>query len=175
MNEEMLILVNEHDQEIGLMEKHEAHERGLLHRAFSVLIFDYNNQLILQQRASSKYHSAMLWTNTCCGHPRPHENIQEAAQRRLNEEMGFTSELQFLFKFQYKTKFENSLIENEIDYVFIGRFDGIPIPTKEEVHAWKKTSIENIILDIEENPNSYTTWFKHILEQDSEIVTFLNS
>lgn len=175
MNTEMLILVDELDQEIGVMEKYETHQKGLLHRAFSVLVFDEQNNLIIQQRSSDKYHSAMLWTNTCCGHPRPNEEIKAAAKRRLMEEMGFECDLEFLYKFQYETQFDNSLMEKEIDHVFVGIFKGEPIPNSKEVHAWKKESMQNVVLDVEINPLQYTTWFRYILQEKTKILSYLNS
>ena len=120
----MVILVNEQDEPIGLMEKMEAHEKGLLHRAFSILIFNSNGEMLLQQRASGKYHSPNLWTNACCSHPMPGESLFDAAHRRLKEEMGFDTFLSHAFTFTYRTDFDNGLTEHEIDNVFTGIFDG---------------------------------------------------
>ncbi len=160
MNNEYVILVDEHDNDIGVMEKMQAHEKGLLHRAFSIFIFNSHQQLLLQQRAISKYHSGGLWTNTCCSHPRPNETIKDAANRRLFEEMGMTCELTIKTNFIYKTPFENGLIEHELDYVLIGNSNSNPIINTTEVENFKWLSIDDIKKDVELNPHSYTSWFK---------------
>ncbi len=159
-----VILVDELDNEIGLEEKIKAHKRGLLHRAFSIFIFNKKGELLLQQRAKSKYHSGGLWTNTVCSHPLPNEDIFNSTKRRLNEEMGFSVEVREIFSFIYKSEYENGLTEYEYDHVFIGYYDNDPIINKEEVEDFKWITIESLEKDIKENPKNYTTWFKKILE-----------
>ena len=165
MREEQVILVNEQDQEIGLMSKMEAHEKAVLHRAFSVFIFNSKNQLMLQQRASHKYHSPNLWTNTCCSHQRHGESNIEAGKRRLFEEMGFVTELEEKTSFIYKAPFENGLTEHELDHIMVGYFDDAPNLNQEEVKDWKWMSLEAIKNDITINPCSYTAWFKIIFDK----------
>src|SRR5690242_3143777 len=134
---EQVILVDEHNNEIGIMDKQEAHEKAVLHRAFSVFIFNSEGKLLLQQRAASKYHSAGLWTNTCCSHPRPGEATLDGAHRRLEEEMGFDTELKEKFHFIYKAPFDNGLTEHELDFIYTGKFEGEPKLNLEEVQAYK--------------------------------------
>ncbi|MBP6455907.1 MAG: isopentenyl-diphosphate Delta-isomerase [Chitinophagaceae bacterium] len=157
-----LILVNDVDEEIGIMEKIDAHLIGLKHRAFSIFIFNSKNQLLIQQRASSKYHSENLWANTCCGHPLQNENTIEAAQKRLQEEFGFTSELKPIFSFSYKEKIKH-LIENEFDHVFIGFSDQKPQPNPEEIQDYKYIDLNELKNDVEKNPINYASWFKIIM------------
>ena len=161
---ENIILVDESDNEIGTMEKMEAHRKGVLHRAFSVLLFNSHGELLLQKRAKNKYHSGGLWTNTCCSHPRPKESIQEAARRRLKQEMGIDLLPTFAFKFIYKTNLDQSLIEHEYDHVYIGVFDGIPMINQDEVEEWKFMNLDSLRNDIKQFPESYTAWFKIIIE-----------
>ena len=158
-------LVDAEDNPNGSMEKLEAHEKGELHRALSVLIINSKKEILLQRRALGKYHSPGLWTNTCCSHPYPGEDPNEAAKRRLQEEMGMSSELTFLFKFQYKCDFENGLIEHELDHVFIGKTDDTPHLNTDEAMAFKWMSIENLEQDMLSYPKNYTFWFKLIIEQ----------
>ncbi len=165
MTKEYVILVDEQDNDIGVMEKLQAHQEGLLHRAFSIFIFNDKNELLLQQRALSKYHSAGLWTNTCCSHPRPNETIKDAANRRLFEEMGMSCDLKIKTNFIYKTPFENGLTEHELDYVLIGNTNQNPIINKEEVASYKWLSVSDIKKDIVSNPNHYTSWFKIALDK----------
>ena len=165
MTKEFVILVDEQDNDIGVMEKLQAHQEGLLHRAFSIFIFNDKNELLLQQRALSKYHSAGLWTNTCCSHPRPNETIKDAANRRLFEEMGMSCDLKIKTNFIYKTPFENGLTEHELDYVLIGSTNQNPIINKEEVASYKWLSVSDIKKDIVSNPNHYTSWFKIALDK----------
>ena len=165
MTEEMVILVNENDEQIGLMPKMEAHEKAVLHRAFSVFIFNDNNELMLQQRALQKYHSPGLWTNTCCSHQRDGESSIEAGKRRLFEEMGFTTELKETTKFIYKAPFDNGLTEHEYDHILVGTHNEAPILNEAEVASWKWESLENVKADIANNPNEYTAWFKIIFEK----------
>lgn len=161
----MVILVNENDECIGYMEKIEAHQKALLHRAFSVFIFNSKKELLLQQRAYHKYHTPGKWTNTCCSHPQKGETTIYAANRRLIEEMGLSVNLQFLFKFTYIAPFDNTLTEHEIDHVFIGYSDELPNINKDEVNDFKYASIENILEDMNINPQDYTPWFRIILEK----------
>ncbi len=156
---EEVILVDEQDVEIGTLEKMEAHIKGKLHRAFSIFIFNEKGEMLLQQRAIEKYHSGGLWTNTCCSHPRPGENNNEAATRRLMEEMGFTTTLSKIFDFKYHALFDNGLIEHEFDHVFTGTYDGIITPDLKEVKDFQFLSIQNIKSDIKLNPEKYTAWF----------------
>jgi len=147
------------------MPKMEAHEKAMLHRAFSVFILNANDEVLLQQRANDKYHSAGLWTNTCCSHPHPGEDTLGAARRRLKEEMGMEADLQFVFKFMYKAPFDNLLTEHEIDHVFIGKTDQLPVINPEEVASYKYMKPEEIKLDMEQNPQSYTVWFRIIFNE----------
>ena len=163
--EEQVILVNEKDEPIGLMGKMEAHEKGLLHRAFSVFIFNSKQEVLLQQRAACKYHSPNLWTNTCCSHPRAGETNQQAGERRLQEEMGLQVPLQEVFSFIYKAPFDNGLTEHEYDHVLVGYSDAQPQINPEEVVSWKWLSLEAIKEDILQAPERYTAWFKIIFEE----------
>jgi len=163
--EEQVILVDINDNQIGLMPKMEAHEKAVLHRAFSVFIFNKKGELMLQQRAAHKYHSPLLWTNTCCSHQRNGENNLEAGTRRLQEEMGFTTAIKEVFSFIYKAPFDNGLTEHELDYVLIGYFDDEPNLNKEEAEAYKWMTLEDVKADIDENPSIYTEWFKIIFDK----------
>lgn len=171
MAEEKVILVNEKDEVVGLMPKMEAHEKAILHRAFSVFIYNDHQQLLLQQRAFSKYHTPGLWTNTCCSHQRLGETNIEAGKRRLMEEMGFTTELEETISFIYKAPFENGLTEHEYDYILVGQYNQDPTPNPEEVAGWKWVSIEEVKKDISENPEIYTAWFKIIFEKHYQHIT----
>lgn len=162
--EEFVVLVNQNDQKLGLMEKQQAHIAGLLHRAFSVFVFNSKGELMIQQRAASKYHSPTLWTNTCCSHPRDNETYEQAAHRRLEEEMGFDCELEYKFNFIYKAHLENDLIEHELDHVFIGTFDDEPKLNPDEVMAYRWVELDDLKKDMEKNPQNYTAWFKIIFE-----------
>lgn len=163
--EEQVILVDGQDNQIGLMPKMEAHEKAVLHRAFSVFVFNDKGELMLQQRAADKYHSPLLWANTCCSHQRDGETSLEAGKRRLQEEMGFTTELEEVFWFIYKAPFDNGLTEHELDHVMIGNFNGTPKINKEEVAAYKWMSLEDVKKDIDEDPSRYTAWFKIIFSE----------
>lgn len=165
MIEENVILVNEKDEQIGLMPKLEAHEKAALHRAFSVFVLNNKNELMLQQRAKHKYHSPLLWTNTCCSHQREGETNIGAGVRRLREEMGFETELTELFHFIYKAPFDNGLTEHELDHVMIGRYEENPVINKEEVEDWKWESIEAVKADIAANTDNYTVWFRIIFDK----------
>jgi len=160
-----VILVNEKDEPIGLMPKMEAHEKALLHRAFSVFVMNDKGETMLQQRAKDKYHSPLLWTNTCCSHQREGESNIDAGKRRLMEEMGFTTDLKELFNFVYKAPFDNGLTEHEFDHVMVGYFGGEPNINPDEVADWKWMQPEDVKKDIVENPNEYTEWFKIIFER----------
>ncbi len=159
MIEHVIILVNEKDEEIGTMEKLEVHLRGLLHRAFSVFIFNSKGEMLLQQRAVNKYHSGGLWTNACCSHPKPGESNQQAAERRLKEEMGFITSVQKIFEFIYSSEFENGLKEFEFDHVFAGIYDGAMCPNADEVNDYCFKSIDSIKESLHSNPSQFTTWF----------------
>ena len=158
-------LVNAEDKPSGSMEKLEAHEKGALHRALSVLIVNSKKEILLQRRAIGKYHSPGLWTNTCCSHPYPGEDPNKAAKRRLQEEMGMSAELEFLFKFLYKCDFENGLIEHELDHVFVGETDDTPHLNTDEAMAFKWMSIENLEQDMLSCPENYTFWFKWMIQK----------
>lgn len=155
-----VILVNEFDRSVGFMDKMEAHEKGLLHRAFSVFVVNHYGEIMLQRRALSKYHSPGLWTNTCCSHQRKDEETIYAAHRRMKEEMGFDCPMSAAFEFIYKAEFDNGLTEHEYDHVLIGEFNGAAIPNPEEVEEWEFVPIAEIELGIKENPEQYTEWFK---------------
>lgn len=174
---EYIIAVDEFDKELGSIEKMEAHYKGVLHRAFSILVFNADNQLLLQKRSVKKYHSPGLWTNTCCSHPQFGEDLNTAVYRRIEEEMGFTCNLKEMFSFIYKVEFEDNLFENEYDHVFIGRYDGEVIPNKEEVDEFKWTDINYIKEDIKVNPEIYTYWFKTLINkiETEDIWNFINS
>lgn len=165
MVEEQVILVDSNDNPIGTMNKMEAHEKAVLHRAFSVFILNDKNEVMLQQRAAHKYHSPLLWTNTCCSHQRVGETNIEAGKRRLFEEMGFTADLKELFHFIYKAPFDNGLTEHELDHVMIGYSNENPVINPEEVESWKWMSIEAIKEDMTVNPKDYTVWFKIIFDE----------
>tara|TARA_A100001011_G_scaffold12781_3_gene13826 strand:- start:1695 stop:2216 length:522 start_codon:yes stop_codon:yes gene_type:complete len=163
--EEQVILVDACDHQIGLMPKMEAHEKGVLHRAFSVFILNDKGELMLQKRALHKYHSPGLWTNTCCSHQRDGETNINAGKRRLYEEMGFVSELQEITSFIYKAPFDNGLTEHELDHVMIGKHNGPPKINREEVADWKWMPVSEIHKDIIAHPERYTAWFIIIFDQ----------
>lgn len=165
MKEELVILVDENDNKIGLMPKMEAHEKAVLHRAFSVFVFNDKNELMLQQRALHKYHSPGLWTNTCCSHQRDGESNIEAGTRRLQEEMGFTVPLEESISFIYKAPFDNGLTEHELDHILIGHSEQEPVINKDEVAAWKWMDLEKVKQDISSHPELYTAWFKIIFDK----------
>ncbi len=158
--QDKVILVDENDNEIGVEENMKAHELGKLHRAFSIFIFNTEGNLLLQRRALSKYHSAGLWTNTCCSHPKPGETTESAAHRRIVEEMGFDCDFDEVFSFIYKAPFDNGFVEHEFDHVFIGECEVDPSPNPEEVHEWKWVDMNWIKDDMKKNPQEYTEWFK---------------
>lgn len=165
MPEDQVILVDEKDTPIGTMGKLEVHEKGLLHRAFSVFIFNDKNEMLLQRRALDKYHSAGLWTNTCCSHPKPNEDTLAAAHRRLKEEMGMATQLQHKSSFIYKTPFDNNLTEHEFDHVFIGHSNSDPKINPEEVDSFKWINIPDLKKEIASSPDQFTSWFKIAMER----------
>lgn len=160
MKEQEVILVNENDEQVGTVEKMKAHEEGLLHRAFSIFIFDSKGRMLLQQRAAKKYHGAHLWTNACCSHPYPGENTGDAAKRRLKEELGFTAELEEIFSFTYHAPVENNLVEHEFDHVFAGEYEKEMNPDPDEVAGCKFVSMDELKQDVEKQPGQFTSWFK---------------
>jgi isopentenyl-diphosphate Delta-isomerase len=162
---EKVILVDEQDNVIGSMEKIEAHRKGLLHRAFSILIFSSKGELLLQKRSGNKYHSGGLWTNTCCSHPTLNESIACTARKRLKFEMGIDLEMRFAFKFIYRSELDKNLTEHEFDYVFTGVFNGTPLINADEVEDWKFMDIQSLQADLKSNPESYTAWFRLIMHR----------
>lgn len=162
---EQVILVDESNKAVGIDDKLIAHIKGSLHRALSVFIFNNKDQLLIQKRSNDKYHSAGLWSNTCCSHPRPKEDVLVAAHRRLREEMGFDCELKEIFLLKYKVKLENDLFENECDHVFIGRSDKNPRPNPNEVSDFKWMTAKELEEEIKKSPNNYTYWFKIALKK----------
>ena len=160
-----VILVDSQDNELGIMEKLEAHEKGLLHRAFSIFIFNSKGEMLIQQRAYSKYHSPGLWTNACCSHPAQNETILEAAKRRLREELGMSTFLVDAFHFEYRETFENNLTEHELDHVLVGYCDENPKLNPIEACAFRWIAMKDLFLELESNPEKFTVWFKIILNQ----------
>ena len=161
---EIIICVDKNDNEVGHIEKMDAHIKGLLHRALSIFVFNEKNELLLQKRYSGKYHSPGLWTNTCCTHPNKDESTDDAAVRRLQEEMGFSCDLKEVFSFMYYIKFDNDLIEHEFDHVYFGRYSNEISINPLEVEDYKWISLDNIKVDLKTNPDNYTFWFKYIIE-----------
>jgi isopentenyl-diphosphate Delta-isomerase len=159
-------LVDINGARIGSMEKMEAHQKGELHEAFSIFIFNAKNELLLQQRAMHKYHSGGLWSNTVCSHPEVQEELDKAAERRLQEEMGFLTPLHEVFSFTYKTVFKNGITEHEFDHVFLGNYENDPAPDPEEVMDYKWMSVPDLKKDIAINPNLYTSWLRIIMKND---------
>ena len=162
---EYVLLVNKNDQPLGTMEKITAHEKGELHRAFSVFVFNNRGELMLQRRATEKYHSGGLWTNTVCSHPKAGEDVAASAKRRMMEEMGFECEISKVFKFIYKSDVGDGLIEHEYDHVFFGYSDEEPNPNPEEVEGWKYVDMDWLNKDVTENPGNYTVWFRIALKE----------
>ena len=165
MREEEVILVNTSDEVLGTMPKMEAHRQAVLHRAFSVFILNAQGQLMLQQRAADKYHSPLLWTNTCCSHQRMGETNIEAGRRRLREEMGFETELRDLFSFIYKAPFDNGLTEHELDHVLLGYYAAEPRINPQEVASWKWMGLDEVSADLKARPELYTAWFRIVFER----------
>ncbi|MCA9733520.1 MAG: isopentenyl-diphosphate Delta-isomerase [Deferribacteres bacterium] len=172
--QDFVILVDENDQQIGVEEKLSAHQSGKLHRAFSILLFNKNGELLLQQRALEKYHSPGLWTNTCCSHPRPGETNDAAAQRRLFEELGIQCKMDEIFDFIYKTSFDDGLFEHELDHVFVGEYTGDVAPNPEEVMAVRWQSLKNLYEEVNAHPERFTVWFKIMLVKIAEFKTPLS-
>ena len=164
MPKRKVILVDEKDNPLGTGEKLKTHREGKLHRAFSIFVFNSKGELLLQKRAKGKYHSGGLWTNACCSHPEPGRNLKAEAEKRLQEEMGFTCDLKEISSFIYKADL-GGLIEHEFDHVFLGKFDGNPKPDNREAEDWKWISLTELKQDIKDNPDKYTYWFKVILER----------
>ncbi|UXP32137.1 isopentenyl-diphosphate Delta-isomerase [Reichenbachiella agarivorans] len=162
---EEVVLVDHMDNEIGVAEKLSAHLDGSLHRAFSIFLFNSQGEMLIQRRASDKYHSSDLWSNTCCSHPRPNENLQAAAERRLYEELGMKTDLTWLLSFKYKISFDNGLIEHELDHVFVGTTDQEASLNPKEVSEVKYISPEDLKLDLAQNPDHYTFWFKELVDK----------
>ena len=160
---EKVILVDELDNVVGSMDKMEAHRKGILHRAFSILIFNSGGELLLQKRSKDKYHSGGLWTNACCSHPAPDESMEDATRKRLKHEMGIDLQPEFAYKFIYESKLDKDLIEHELDYVFTGVYNGIPVVNKTEVEDWKFVEVKSLRKDIDQHPDRYTVWFKLIM------------
>ena len=160
MKEQHVILVDEHDIEVGVMEKMEAHRLGVLHRAFSIFIFDSKGKMLLQQRSVEKYHGANLWTNACCSHPAAGERTEEASIRRLQEELGFITPLKEIFAFTYRAEVENGLIEHEFDHVFAGVFEGEIVPDKTEVADFAFEDMDHIRWALQNQPSKFTSWFR---------------
>jgi isopentenyl-diphosphate delta-isomerase len=163
-----VVLVDEMDNEVGVMEKLQAHHLGLLHRAFSIFVLNKEGEMLIHQRAMEKYHSGGLWTNACCSHPLPGENVDFAAKRRLSEEMGLDCDLKKIFEFTYQADVGDGLIEHEFDHVFIGYTQSSPIVDSSEVMDWKWVSMEMLITDMIAQPESFTTWFKIALPKFQE-------
>ncbi|MBW6441249.1 isopentenyl-diphosphate Delta-isomerase [Patescibacteria group bacterium] len=170
MTDKNIILVDESNKEIGYGEKLQVHQEGKLHRAFSILVFNVNGEIMLQKRAKSKYHSGGLWTNTCCSHPRVGEKTELAIHRRLKEEMGFDCNLKEVFSFIYKTQLDHSLFEHEFDHVFIGRFDNEPKINPEEADIWQWIKFSDLKKDIQENPDNYTVWFQIMMKKNCDLI-----
>lgn len=162
--DERVILVSPADEELGSAEKLEAHVSGALHRAFSVFVLNSRGEILLQRRASSKYHSGGLWSNTCCGHPRPGEDTDVAALRRLREEMGFACDLRHLFTFSYRADLDQGLSEHEIDHVFVGVYDGEPAPNPGEVAEWRWVRPGTLRAELTRAPDRFTRWLAPALD-----------
>ncbi len=171
MENENVVLVDPQDNEIGVMEKMEAHKKGLLHRAFSVFIFNSKGEVLLQKRSSEKYHSGGLWSNTCCSHPRPGEGLSSATNRRLMEEMGMSTTLFPAFSFQYKSNLDHNMIENELDHVYIGYSNDTPEPNSEEVEGYCYMPPEILLMGFEKHPEEYTAWLKICFK---ELMNYIN-
>ncbi|MAI23666.1 MAG: isopentenyl-diphosphate delta-isomerase [Crocinitomicaceae bacterium] len=165
---DMVVLVDPNDKEIGMMEKMEAHEKGLLHRAFSLFIFNSKGEWLLQQRAWGKYHSPGLWTNACCSHPRQGETSQAAAMRRLQEEMGMYCQARPVFQFLYRSEFSNTLIEHELDHVLIGYSDTAPKPNPKEVAGYRYVSLADLEYELKLYPTNFTVWFRICFQEVKE-------
>lgn len=175
MSSTSVILVDKQDNPVGTIEKLAAHQQGLLHRAFSILIFNSKMEMLIHKRAENKYHSGGLWTNACCSHPLPDETVIDAGKRRLIEEMGIEAELKPLYHFIYRAELDNDLIEHELDHVLYGFSDDQPAANEKEVSDWKYTHVDKIIKDMEENGENYTFWFKQIINKLDEHIEQIHS
>ncbi len=162
---DQVVLVDQEGRPVGTADKMAAHRQALLHRAFSVFVFDSQGRMLIQRRNRSKYHSGGLWSNTCCSHPRPGEGVAEAAHRRLQEEMGFDCDLREVLQFTYRAEFDNGLTEHEYDHVLLGTFDGSPAPDPAEVEDWEWVAPAELLARMEEHPGQYTPWFRLIAER----------
>lgn len=160
-----IIFVNQQDKIVGSEEKLKVHQLGLLHRAFSIFIFNSRGELLMQKRAKGKYHSEGLWSNTCCSHQKPNESLNQAAHKRLKQEMGIDGKLKEVFNFRYRVKFKNGLIENELDHVFVGRSDKKPKPNPKEASDYKYIAIDELKREIKARPENYTAWLKVIIKK----------
>jgi isopentenyl-diphosphate delta-isomerase len=165
---DFVVLVDSQDNEVGIMEKLEAHEKGLLHRAFSIFLFNSKGEMLLQQRALSKYHSPGLWTNACCSHPAPNETTLEAGKRRLQEELGLSTVLVEAFKFEYRASFDNSLTEHELDHVLVGYTDDFPQLNPDEAQDYRWFRWSDLLSEMALYPEKFTVWFKIILTEHIE-------
>lgn len=170
---EKLILVDENDKQIGTMEKLQAHQKGLLHRCFSIFVMNGKGETLLQRRALNKYHSGGLWSNSCCGHQRPGEDTVTAGERRLKEEFGFVCALREIHRFTYRTEFQNGLTEHEYDHVLAGWFDGVPQPDPEEILEWKWVSLSQLKNDVGQKPRLYTYWLRACLDDAASALSGL--
>jgi isopentenyl-diphosphate delta-isomerase len=163
--EERVVLVDESDRELGTLEKQRAHAEGRLHRALSVFVLNSRGEMLLQRRASSKYHSGGLWTNACCSHPRPGEPVDVAARRRLREEMGIDCELEPAFAFTYRADVGGGLVEHEFDHVFLARHDGDPVPHADEVDGWRWIDVQGVADEVAAAPERFTPWFRMVVSR----------
>jgi isopentenyl-diphosphate delta-isomerase len=163
--EERVVLVDENDSETGTLEKQRAHTEGRLHRALSVFVFNARGEMLLQRRALAKYHSGGLWTNTCCSHPRPGEPVHQAAHRRLREEMGIDCPLEPAFEFTYRAQVGPELVEHEYDHVFVGRYDGEPVPAPDEVDDWRWAPVDALAREVAASPERFTPWFRIVFSR----------
>lgn len=171
---EEVILIDKAGKQIGVEEKIKAHKQGLLHRAFSIFIFNKNSETLLQQRDNRKYHSGGLWANACCSHPRPGESLEQATHRRLKEELGFDCGLVERFSCTYKVKLDSELFEHERDYVFTGLYDGLVFPNSKEVANLKWMKWDFLLKDVVEQPSLYAYWLKYILKTAREKKILIN-
>lgn len=162
---EYILTVDERDRETGYMEKMEVHQKGILHRAFSVMIFNHDGEVLLQKRAKTKYHSPGLWTNSCCSHQREGETLTEAVLRRIRDELGITCNCKETFTFRYRVEFDNGLIEHEIDHVFVGRYDGKIFPNKDEIEEIRWVPLDQLEIEMNEHPEAFTFWFRLLMMQ----------
>lgn len=159
-----VILVDQFDNELGTMEKLEAHEKGVLHRAFSIFLFNDQGEMLLQKRASEKYHCGDLWSNTCCSHPVKDVALQTCIQAKLHQEMGISAPVEKAFDFTYRAEMANGLIEHEYDHIYVGHFNGIPSPNPAEVSEWRFASMDEIGRDLCARPERYTVWFRLLFD-----------